>query len=109
MIRIPIWVVEGVATVVLAISTQFGFILHPRVSIGHPGVSSKYLSLLHHRPVFQLQILLESCLIGFTGLMANVVDGTVLGFHYHCVVCLIDGATLDQLIGGQHVAGVAGY
>ena len=100
MIRIPIWVVEGVATVVLAISTQFGFILHPFVSIGHPGVFFIVYSSL------QDLILFESCLIGCAGHMANVVDGIV---HCHLVAGLIhDGASLDQLEGGQHVAGEAG-
>ena len=99
MIRIPIWVVEGVATVLLAISTYFNFFLRPFVSIGHPGVSNVYLSL-------QDLILFESCLIGCAGHMADVVDGIV---HCHLVAGLIhDGASLDQLEGGQHVAGEAG-
>ena len=103
---IPIWVVERVATVVFAISTQFGIFVHPHVSI-------KYSSLLHQILVFQISILLErclisilleSCLIGFAGFVANVVDGPVLGDqHRHCVVCLIEGTTLDKFI-----AGVAG-
>ena len=90
------------ATVLLAISTYFNFFLRPFVSIGHPGVSIVYWSL-------QDLILVESCLIRCAGHMADVVDGAVLGVHCHPVVGLIDdGASLDQLVGGYHVAGEAG-